>query len=533
VGEAASGRMAVFACALAVFVMASGGSAVPVAAGEASAWPGQIDGSWHWRLPDTPNGLQPYVSWHATGSAPNGDVYVAGMDHVTNSALYRLRAGTQAFTYVGDARSDSEAAGNWRPGETAEKFHTRPTWHLGNVYVATMDYSKLDGGYLERRGFHWYAFDPSGDSFSDLSAGEPEGVGARHLGLVTIASDPARNLLYGAAVPTGRIFRYDVGAKSTSDLGRPAAYDRDYLYVGRFMWVDSRGRLYLSAGNSRGYGAPYAPEIYGHVRYYQPGMGFGDLQDWKLEASAIESGQCTPDQKTCWVSDDLSHVYRFDDEGPSWSYLGRAIPKAERAWVFHVSLDGKKAYALASVSEAGEPGELYEFDLRDGASRKLCGVADLDPRLADFGLHTGYGTWDQLGRFYFVSFPSPDSPKHRQENAIVTAVDPVRLKSALGLTPQPPEVSASIDGDGRGASVVFARTGDASAPQEVLYAVSPAGADGSESPVFGKVSFPAGAGSITIPVAELPIPPGGTGAVLRVIGNGDDYVVATDYPVRH
>jgi hypothetical protein len=51
--------------------------------------------------------------------------------------------------------------------------------------------------------------------------------------------------------------------------------------------------------------------------------------------------------------------------------------------------------------------------------------------------------------------------------------------------------------------------------------------------VFGKVSFPAGAGSITIPVAELPIPPGGTGAVLRVIGNGDDYVVATDYPVRH
>jgi hypothetical protein len=167
---------------------------------------------------------------------------------------------------------------------------------------------------------------------------------------VTIASDPARNVLYGAAVPTGSIVRYDVGAMSTSDLGRPAAYDRDYLYVGRFMWVDTRGRLYLSAGNSRGYEAPYAPEIYGHIRYYQPGMGFGDLQDWKLGASAIESGQCTPDRKTCWVSDDLSHVYRFDDEGPSWSYLGRAIPDAVRAWVFHVSLDGKKAYALASVS---------------------------------------------------------------------------------------------------------------------------------------------------------------------------------------
>jgi hypothetical protein len=256
-----------------------------------------MDGSWHWQLPDTSNGLKPSMSWHATGSAPNGDVYVAGMDHVTNSALYRLRAGTQAFRYVGDARSASEAAVNWQPAESAEKFHTRPTWHLGKVYVATMDYSQLDGGYLERRGFHWYAYDPFGDSFNDLSAGEPDGVGARHLGIVTIASDPARNLLYGAAVPTGRIFRYDVGAKSTSDLGRPVAYDRDYLYVGRFMWVDSRGRLYLSAGNSRGYGAPYDPAIYGHIRYYEPGVGFGDLQDWKLKAlRAIESGQCTPDR---------------------------------------------------------------------------------------------------------------------------------------------------------------------------------------------------------------------------------------------
>jgi hypothetical protein len=131
-----------------------------------------------------------------------------------------------------------------------------------------------------------------------------------------------------------------------------------------------------------------------------------------------------------------------------------------------------------------------------------------------------------------VSFPSPNSAKHGRVNAVVTAIDPVRLKSALGLIPRPVEVSARVDGDVGRASVVFARTGDASAAQEVLYAVSPAGADGNQSPVFGKVAFPAGASSITIPVAELPIPPGGTGANLRVIGNGNDYIVATDYSVR-
>jgi hypothetical protein len=115
---------------------------------------GRVAGSWFWQLRQTPNGLQPYVSWHATGSTPAGDIYVGGMDHVTNAALYRLAAGTDQFVYIGDARSASKAAANWKPGETAEKFHTRPTWHNGKVYVATMDYSKIDAGFLERRGFH-------------------------------------------------------------------------------------------------------------------------------------------------------------------------------------------------------------------------------------------------------------------------------------------------------------------------------------------------------------------------------------------
>jgi hypothetical protein len=47
--------------------------------------PGKLDGVWLWILPDTPNGLRPTQSWHAMGSSPDGDVYIAGMDHVTNA----------------------------------------------------------------------------------------------------------------------------------------------------------------------------------------------------------------------------------------------------------------------------------------------------------------------------------------------------------------------------------------------------------------------------------------------------------------
>jgi hypothetical protein len=69
------------------------------------------------------------------------------MDHVTNAALFRLAAGTDRFVYVGDARSASEAAANWKPGETAEKFHTRPTWHDGKVgFVAKIRSRRAKAG---------------------------------------------------------------------------------------------------------------------------------------------------------------------------------------------------------------------------------------------------------------------------------------------------------------------------------------------------------------------------------------------------
>src|SRR5271166_5598855 len=70
---------------------------------------GKLDGVWQWTLPDTPNGLRPTQSWHATGSSSNGDIYVAGMDHVTNAALYRLEWRVGKLQFVGDARSASEA----------------------------------------------------------------------------------------------------------------------------------------------------------------------------------------------------------------------------------------------------------------------------------------------------------------------------------------------------------------------------------------------------------------------------------------
>ena len=200
---------------------------------------GALDGVWLWSLPETPNGLRPTQSWHATGSSPEGDIYVAGMDHKTNAALYRLHWREGKLQFVGDARSASEAVSNWMGGETAEKFHTRPLWHDGRVYVATINRSTLDDGYLTQRGFHWYSYDPTQNRFSDLSASEPNGTAVDHGNVVTLASDPSRNLIYGAGVPTGEIYRYRVSDGRTDRLGRPPAYNQRFVYTGRVMWVDT------------------------------------------------------------------------------------------------------------------------------------------------------------------------------------------------------------------------------------------------------------------------------------------------------
>jgi hypothetical protein len=493
-----------------------------LAAEPVKGWAGQLDASWHWQLPDTPNGLKPTQSWHAIGSSPDGNIYIGGMDHVTNSALYRLDPLKGTIRYVGDARTASEAANNWAPGETAQKFHTRPLWYRGKVYVATMDRSELNDEYLSRRGFHWYAYDPVQDTFIDLSAAEPGGTATEHGSLVTITVDPKLNVLYGASVPTADIFRYDIAEGRTKNLGRPTAYDKKYLYSGRVMWVDSRSRLYFAAGR----GGSHNPSIYSHIYYYDPLTGFGERQDWALqEPRAIELGQCRPNGKQCFFSDDHGHIYRFDDQGPSWSYLGQAQTDPDLIWLFHVSADGRKAYLVTSRGKNSPPQHfVYEFDLNTGTTRRLCSLADLDPKLATFTDHTGYNAWDTEGRFYFASF-TPWST----ENVMVTRLDPVRLKATLGLLPSLTEVTVDRAPEADIPHVVITRTGSTVTSQEVLYRLVVTEANGSQHEQYGTIVIPENAASIIVPLHKI-WTNNSTAVertVLSLIPNGNDYTVGS------
>ncbi len=426
------GRLARRFAVLAVACLA--GTSAVTAAPTAQRVAGSKPGLWYWTLPTTPNKLKPVQSWSGAAAAPNGDIYVGGMNHVDNAALYRLTpTGGDAtkpgrtLTYVGDAKAASQAARNWQAGEPIEKFHTQPVWQGTKIYVANLNYSELDDGYLARRGFHWYGYDWNKGGFRDLSATEPGGVAAAHGGLLSLVVDRNRNRIYGTASPTGDIYAYDIAKAKTTLLGRPA-YGRPYVYAGRAMWASSAGRIYFTAGTNKTgpkYGGPYDPAIFNHVHYYDPVTGFGEETDWALhDQRAIDSAQCFGSPRTCYLMDNVGHVYRYAEQAAaaaSWTYLGSVGQNQDEkygyTWVFHVRPDQKKAYILA------RRGQFFEFDVASGTAKPIVNLYTREPKLLNHDFY-GYNAWDAKGRFYFTAFPKPG---FTPQNTKLVAIDPAQF----------------------------------------------------------------------------------------------------------
>ncbi len=384
-----------------------------------------------WQLPDAPDGSRPDQSWLAVGSGPDGSIYISGHDHVANSMLYRLEPETGSLTWVGDARAASTAADNWETGETAEKFHTRPTYHDGRMYVATLDKSSIDDAFMSTRGFHWYAYDLASGDFVDLSANEPTGVGAEHLQVVTISADPVNDRIYGITIPDNQLLYYDVAEGRTTVVGTPDEWE-GYFYSGRFMWTDSLANVYMTGGTERSqWNQGEDPAVLDSVWRYTPDSGFEDTGFALETLAAIEVGQWNAAHDTLYVSDDMGHIYRFTDPAATWEYLGRPdFPAGEtssglnKVWVFQLDPNEETIY-LGRSDNAGLANEIWEFDIDTGTSSVLAALPDLDATAGSEAFITGYDSWDDDGNFYISSFSMYDS-----ENAYLIGLNPEQIRAA-------------------------------------------------------------------------------------------------------
>ena len=405
-------------------------------------------------------------------------------------------------------------------------FTPVPPGTNGRMYVASTDYSRLDDNYVAKRGFHWYAYDIPDSTFLDLSISEPKGVGAEHAQVMAIAVDSQRGYLYGIGTPRSHIYQHEIATGRTKDLGRHPALQRKYYEPGRYIWVDSKGRVYFTV------------ESVPHVLYYDSETEWGAHRDWRLKAGEIKVGQWSLDGKRCYVSDYEAHFYRFDDDQRTWTYLGQGDfdrkygPSRRNDNTFitrslNLSADEKKIYF--PNDRAVETFALFEWDVSTPASTPLCELSALDERIAgtQYQYHSGHNSWDNEGRFYFVSFGS----RSAMHDAILTRVDPVRLKVALGLLSSLTEVTIRFTAE---KDVVVTRTGETSELLEVILAVEASQVNGLlPNNRYAHVVIPAGSSTVTVSRSEIiPEQVGRTGEVSwTVIPNGNTYI-AYDAEIR-
>jgi hypothetical protein len=479
---------------------------------------GLLDGTSIWQLPNSPDGDRPDQCWLAVGSDADGEIYISGHDHSQNSMMYRLFQEDQTLRYIGDARTASQAVNNWQNGETAEKFHTRPIHHNGQVYVATLDSSSMNNSYLNTRGFHWYGYDIEAEAFSDLSANEPNGVGGDHLQIVTIQKDSVNSLLYGMTIPENKLVQYDIETGQTMVLGKPSAW-QGYFYSNRYMWVDSRGRVYISGGSSRNqWNQGESSNVFDHIWFYDPDTGFGELQNFALQGpNAMEVGQWERTNERLYVSDDQGHIYRFTDANASWEFLGRpGFSSSLKTWVFQLSADEEKIYI--GLSDGNQPNAIYEYDIATGTSFELLKISDLDSQAAVENFITGYDSWDSQGSFYISNFSMYDG-----DNTFMLGINPVRIKAAKGFLPELVQVTAQAGNNG----ITVNRSGQTTTSLEVLYGIK--GYDSNNNVVgetFGTITLTAGQANIVINSESLTQPQ--DDLIIKrdftIIPDGNDYV---------
>lgn len=111
------------------------------------------------------NGLVPFDGeYYNSADRSDGSIYVSGHDHVSNSMRYRLDPPSGDVDWVGDARTASTAAENWKAGESPTRAHqpdgpqrsfvTRGASHMTATDLSTTASSRTEPG----RGRRWTRF---------------------------------------------------------------------------------------------------------------------------------------------------------------------------------------------------------------------------------------------------------------------------------------------------------------------------------------------------------------------------------------
>lgn len=183
--------------------------------------------------------------WSAVTAARDGRVYIGLCKHGGDGHLAQFDPATGKVRVLGNMTEVTRETGLGRQRQS--KIHTKLheasdgrvffATHLGNwwYHAREQEAASYPGG-------HFLSYDPRTDRIEDYGIPFPN-LG----GIITLALDPRREILYGMTFPTGNLVKFDPAKRAGQVLGRM----NNWHAVVRTLVVDGRGRVYGSAEPNR------------------------------------------------------------------------------------------------------------------------------------------------------------------------------------------------------------------------------------------------------------------------------------------
>jgi hypothetical protein len=264
--------------------------------------------------------------WSGIYTAKSGKIYIGLCTHADAANFYEYDPATGAFDHIADLTIFKGERG--RGIRTSGKIHVSFVEdNEGNIYFG--DFCEDNGPESidpsSYEGAHWFKYDPVAKKLINI------GLISRHWGLLGMAIDPERRILYGLA-EDGHLYAFDMDRRITIDKGRVDDWD-----VCRTIVADDEGNVYGAFPVNRVW--KYNPE---DDRVY-------DLQNVRVPNDSRVSPRTMSnpqiDRKTLWrilewkpdekvfygITNADTRLFRFDpNKGPEGEITPMALMCADR-----------------------------------------------------------------------------------------------------------------------------------------------------------------------------------------------------------